>query len=408
MSAIPLISASHLSKKYCRDLKRSLWYGLSDFAAELAGGGWDRLVLRQDEFLALQDVSFKVCRGECLGLIGSNGAGKSTLLKLLNGLIRPDSGTLRVAGRVGALIELGLGINPVLTGRENILVAGAILGVGRREIARRMDEIIEFAGLADFIDAPVQNYSSGMRVRLGFATAAHLDPDILLIDEVLAVGDAGFRSRCYNRIADLSEHCAIVFVSHNMSHVARLATSCLVLDGGVPVFHGATPEAINVYYSLFQSVAPEGRHGSGEVRAGTLEFVDESGSARNSLTFGVPFSIRLDLRAEHAVADLVVNVVFKTIGDQVAAQCNNYVTPHPIAVGAGERLRVTMDIRQLLLNPGVYRIACLLMSSDMSRHYDWIEYARTLTVTGGRPAGGVLQFAPDWRVEILPDAKGTL
>ena len=193
-----LICVEGVSKKFCRDLKRSLWYGVKDAVSDVFGreGSTD---LRRDEFLAVNDVSFEVRRGECLGLVGRNGAGKTTLLKMLNGLIKPDHGRIEMRGRVGALIALGAGFNPILTGRENIYVNGSVLGLSRKEIDRKLEDIINFAEIGDFIDLPVQSYSSGMQVRLGFAVATAMEPDILLLDEVLAVGDDAFRSKCFDR-----------------------------------------------------------------------------------------------------------------------------------------------------------------------------------------------------------------
>ncbi len=188
MSSDVLIHVEDVSKKFCRNLRRSLWYGLQDTAADLLGRGESSASLRPEEFWAVDDVSFSLKRGECLGLVGRNGAGKTTLLKMLNGLIKPDKGRIEIRGRVGALIALGAGFNPILTGRENVYVNGAVLGLSKREISERIDEIIDFAEIGDFIEAPVQSYSSGMQVRLGFAVATAMKPDVLLLDEVLAVG----------------------------------------------------------------------------------------------------------------------------------------------------------------------------------------------------------------------------
>src|SRR5206468_4283587 len=195
-----LVHVEHVSRRFCRNLRRSLWYGIQDIARDLnpfgrnSSGGSSSL--RKDEFWAVNDVSFELRRGECLGLIGRNGAGKTTLLKMLNGLIKPDCGCIEIRGRVGALIALGAGFNPILTGRENIYVNGAVLGLTKREIDEKIEEIIDFAEIREFIDSPVQSYSSGMQVRLGFAMASSLNPDILLLDEVLAVGDMGFQAKC--------------------------------------------------------------------------------------------------------------------------------------------------------------------------------------------------------------------
>ena len=238
MASDSLVLVEGVSKKYCRSLKRSLWYGIKDVASELSGQRGASEELRKDEFWAVDDVSFELRRGECLGLIGPNGAGKSTILKLLNGLLKPDRGRITLRGRVGALIELGAGFNPILTARENIYVNGSVLGFPRSEIDRRFDAIVEFSEIEEFIDTPVQNFSSGMQVRLGFAVAAQMEPDVLLIDEVLAVGDAGFRARCYQKISEISQTAAVIFVSHQLSHVARLAQEVMVFNQGQIFFPG--------------------------------------------------------------------------------------------------------------------------------------------------------------------------
>jgi lipopolysaccharide transport system ATP-binding protein len=242
-----LIKVEGVSKKFCRSLKRSLWYGLRDIASEAVGASGSHDELRPDEFWAVRDVSFELRRGECLGLIGRNGAGKTTLLKMLNGLIKPDRGRIEMHGRVGALIALGAGFNPILTGRENIYVNGSVLGLSKKEIDAKLDDIIDFAGTGEFIDTPVQAYSSGMQVRLGFSIATALQPDVLLLDEVLAVGDAEFRAKCYNRIGSLQKEAAVIFVSHSMPHVARISSQVLVLAKGRTVCHGTPDEGVSVY-----------------------------------------------------------------------------------------------------------------------------------------------------------------
>ena len=248
-----LIRAEGVSKKFCRNLKRSLWYGLTDISKRIFGAS-PSAALRKDEFWAVRDVSFEVRRGECLGLIGHNGAGKSTLLKMLNGLIRPDEGKIEMHGRVGALIELGAGFNPLLTGRENVYNNGAVLGFTKNEIDSKFKAIVEFAELEEFIDMPVQNYSSGMKVRLGFAVASQMEPDILLIDEVLAVGDIGFRIKCLNRINQLSSNTAFIFVSHSMADVAKISSSLLLLNRtGVKYYGSDLGKGIEYYFDEFDA-----------------------------------------------------------------------------------------------------------------------------------------------------------
>lgn len=206
MSDDVLVKVDNVSKRFCHSLKRSLWYGLQDLGSEIGGhrhGGGSGLPqssanvqLRPDEFWAVKDVSFELRRGECLGLIGRNGAGKTTLLKMLNGLIKPDTGRIVMKGNVNALIALGAGFNPILSGRENIYTNASILGLNSAQTGQKLEEIVEFSEIEEFVDSPVQTYSSGMQVRLGFAIATALNPDILILDEVLAVGDQRFRSKC--------------------------------------------------------------------------------------------------------------------------------------------------------------------------------------------------------------------
>lgn len=226
-----LIRVTGVSKKFAKDLKKSLKYGLADIVGEVLGKQRSQK-LRPSEFWAVQDLSFELRRGECLGLIGHNGAGKSTLLKMLNGLIKPDHGQIEMHGRVAALIELGAGFNPILSGRENVYNNASVLGFTKKEVDAKFDEILAFSELGDFIDAPVQSYSSGMKVRLGFSIASQLEPDILLIDEVLAVGDVFFKNKCIARIDELKEKCAVIFVSHSINLIGRICTSALLMERG--------------------------------------------------------------------------------------------------------------------------------------------------------------------------------
>lgn len=242
-----LVRVENVSKKFCRSLKKSLWYGVQDIASELIGRKHDDQ-LRTDEFWAIKDVSFELQRGECLGLIGRNGAGKSTLLKLLNGLIKPDKGRVEIYGNVGGLIALGAGFNPILTGRENVYVNGSVLGLTKEEIDAKYEEIVEFSELHDFMEAPVSSYSSGMYIRLGFAVASTIQPDVLIIDEVLAVGDADFRLKSAKRMRGvLDSGCAVILVSHNMTDIRNLASQVMWLDKGV-VRQEGEPHKVIVEY----------------------------------------------------------------------------------------------------------------------------------------------------------------
>ena len=248
MNAPALVAVEAVSKKYCRDLEKSLRYGLHDIGRSLVGGGADPGHLRESEFWALSGVSLELAAGECLGVIGPNGAGKSTLLKLIQGRLHPDRGRIVLRGKLAAISELGIGFNPILSGRENIFHNAALLGLSREETRGLLGQIIEFSELEEFIDAPVFTYSSGMRARLGYAVAAHLDPDALLIDEVLTVGDLAFRRKCVQHMQRfLGRGKAVLLVSHEMYAVQTLCTRAIYLERGEVIFAGAATEAVNLY-----------------------------------------------------------------------------------------------------------------------------------------------------------------
>lgn len=242
-----VISVENVSKKFCRDLRRSLFYGVRDIATELIGGKRTE-TLRTQEFWALKDVNFELRRGQALGLVGANGAGKSTLLRIISGLIKPDIGTVKLKGRVAPLIALGAGFNPLLTGRENIYANMSILGLSTKEIEARFQEVIDFAEIWDAIDAPVQNYSSGMAARLGFACAIHTEPEILLIDEVLAVGDIKFKAKCYRKLHQLRQQgTSFVLVNHNPQAILNVCDSAIYLVKGELIASGDTERVIEKY-----------------------------------------------------------------------------------------------------------------------------------------------------------------
>ena len=248
-----LVSVQNVSKKFSMDMKSSLKYGALDIIKSTLGIKINK-DLRPKEFWAVKDISFKLRRGECIGLIGHNGAGKSTLLKVLNGLYAPDKGQIVMKGKIGALIELGAGFNPILTGRENIYNNASILGFTRKDVEEKIDSIIEFSEVEQFIDMPIQNYSSGMKVRLGFAIAAHLEPDILIIDEVLAVGDLGFVLKCFKKIDELLPNTALIFVSHSMPMVSRICNEIILMDHGKVEYYGNDiGKGVQLYYSKFSN-----------------------------------------------------------------------------------------------------------------------------------------------------------
>ncbi len=407
-----LIEAEHVSKKFCRSLKRSLWYGVRD----ILGGGMSNGLpgadtagvvlppLRRDEFWALSDISFRVRRGECLGLIGHNGAGKSTLLKILNGLLRPDTGRITMRGRVGALIELNAGFNPILTGRENVFHQAALLGFSAAETRASFDDIVDFSEIGEFIDMPVQNYSSGMKVRLGFAVAAQMQPDVLLIDEVLAVGDVGFRSKCLARIGDLLKTSACVFVSHSMPQVARIATEILHLHhGSTTALTRNISQGMDSYYSGFKS-AEQSATGSGQVQI--VEVTGTSGVATASRGEQLTVEWNADIR-------IAVTTTFFAGTDSATIQLliwNQEVVPVVEVLGSAFRrvpispdesgaCRVSATIAGLQLNSGRYYVSVIVLSPDGMTSYAQVDQAIELRVSSNHGSGSSVLWAGDWAVE---------
>lgn len=243
-----VMRATNVSKKFCRSLKHMMFYGAQDIARNAVGLSSRSDRLRDGEFWAVDNVSFELKRGETMGIIGPNGSGKSTMLKMLNGIFMPDKGAIEINGRVGALIEVGAGFHPMLSGKENIYINGSILGMSKKEIDEKFDEIVEFADIGDFIDSPVKHYSSGMFVRLGFAIAVHCEPEILLVDEILAVGDISFKMKSMEKIKNiLDKGCSVILVSHNMHMVKSISDRAVFLSGGIIKAQGDTSEVIKEY-----------------------------------------------------------------------------------------------------------------------------------------------------------------
>jgi homopolymeric O-antigen transport system ATP-binding protein len=248
----------------------------------------------EDRFWALRGMSFDVEQGEIVGIIGRNGAGKSTLLKVMSRVTFPTRGCIRIKGRVASLLEVGTGFHPELTGRENVFLNGAILGMTKDEIRRKFDEIIDFSGVAEFIDTPVKRYSSGMHVRLAFAVAAHLEPEILIIDEVLAVGDAAFQSRCLGKMQDVANSGrTILFVSHNMGAVARLCSKAVWVERGERSAYGAVDEVVHAYLMSVQPVTTSSAASSGSEMLSELQLVNARGEAVDVVSFDAPLTARL-------------------------------------------------------------------------------------------------------------------
>ncbi len=319
-----ILEADGVWKLYCRHLKKALWYGLKDLGSEILGTSRPRVQgsQRPGEFFAIRNAQFQVRRGECVAMLGPNGAGKSTMLKMINGLIKPNAGQIQIRGTIGALIELGTGFNPILSGRENVYINGSVLGMTRREIDGLFDEIVEFAELPHVIDDPIKTYSSGMRVRLGFAVAATLRPELLLIDEVLAVGDVGFRMKCFAHLRKLiAEGVSVILVTHATSMLPRLATRSIVFDEGRIVHDGDLETGCSVYEELLgvreRKLDERQEAGSKGALVAAAEAVNEQGVAQREFKTGDTVGLKITIEAEEPIRDarLIVALASPVLGN---------------------------------------------------------------------------------------------
>jgi ABC-2 type transport system ATP-binding protein len=358
-----------------------------------------------EEFWALRDVSFEVHQGETFGLIGENGSGKSTMLKCLTRILRPDQGSVSVVGKVSALLELGAGFHPELSGRENVYLNGAILGLSQKELRRRFDDIVEFAGIGQFIDEPVKNYSSGMYVRLGFSVAINVDPDILFVDEVLAVGDEAFQRKCNEKFAEL-KHAGktIVLVSHGMVGVQNLCDRVAWFSHGKLMEVGKARDVIEAYTGTVQTdravdEAGHNRWGSGEGRITDVGFVDEDGERVSSLRSGEAATLRLRYRMETAIERPVFGIAINTLeGFLVTGPNSKDVGCVPEKLEGEGHLEVHFD--RLPLLPGSYDLTVSLYDFNLMHPYDFRQNVLRFDVMRGpiKENFGVVALGGRWEV----------
>ncbi|MCL6538767.1 MAG: ABC transporter ATP-binding protein [Acidothermus sp.] len=390
----PAVIVDHVTKEFklYRDRRTSL--------KELVTTGRPS---RYERFRALDDVSLVVPAGSTYGLIGSNGSGKTTLLKLMAGVHRPTKGTVKHNGRVSALLELGAGFHPELSGRDNVYLNGSILGLSRKQIAAAMDDIVEFSGLRDFIDTPVKVYSSGMYVRLGFSVAVNLDPEILIIDEIIAVGDEEFQRRCFDHLYKLRKRgVTIIFVSHSMPLVQTLCDRAAWIDKGVLRAEGPPTEVVDAYLATINQAERErldstgatdllsededttgtGRRGSGEIKVTRVSFLDAQGEPTLAAATGEGVTVRIHFAAREPVNDPVFGLAFHTE--------NGVLVSGPNTEFAGLRLG-TLDgtgfidytLDPLPLLPGNYLVSAAVTDRTLLHVFDYRDRAFTLTVQPG-------------------------
>ena len=352
-----------------------------------------------EEFYALRDVSFEVKRGEAIGIIGKNGAGKSTLLKVLSRITEPTTGRIEIDGRVSSLLEVGTGFHPELTGRENVFLNGTILGMSRAEVKRKFDEIVDFSGVEKFLDTPVKRYSSGMTVRLAFAVAAHLEPEILIIDEVLAVGDAEFQKKCLGKMQDVAgEGRTVLFVSHNMGAVERLCTEGVLLQNGTMTSYGKVRDIIKLY-STIQTVTPNNlqhrtdRLGDCKVIFTDVEFFNEYHHPIQQIMSGRDMTVRLYYQAKNneIYSNCRVSLEIESRGNVLLRLSTEMVNDEPLMLE--KRGYIDFYIPDLPLSKNRYYLNLFLMTNGVIQ--DYIEHASEIDVEDGNFYGFGKDYPPN-------------
>lgn len=360
---------------------------------------------------ALKDISFSVEQGEIFGIIGRNGAGKSTLLKLLSRITAPTAGRIRARGRIASLLEVGTGFHPELTGRENIYLNGAILGMTRQEIRRRLDEIVEFSGCAKYIDTPVKRFSSGMLVRLGFAVAAHLECEIMVVDEVLAVGDVSFQKKCIGRVSEVAHGGkTVLFVSHNMQSVEQLCTRACMLDRGELAMVGRVSEAISQYFGSFSDKSVEGlstnlsRPGTGAARFSQIRLQDGQDKDTSAFEKGNPARVAFRVDVLKSVQRLVVTIDMESgMTRQNATSIVRLISAEELSAGAS--LEFVVEFSTSTIRPGIYPLRYTIGDGADTVYDSLEEGTRPLSIIGdgqGRMKG---VFDIPSRLLKSPEAK---
>ncbi len=393
-----VIRIENLGKKYTIDHQSKVRYNtLRDRIAEMTKFLSDSLLRKRtvtpsrEEFWALKDVSFEIKQGDRVGIVGRNGAGKSTLLKLLSRITEPTIGEIGIKGRVASLLEVGTGFHPELTGRENIYLNGAVLGMSKIEIKQKFDEIVAFAAVEKFLDTPVKRYSSGMYVRLAFSVAAHLEPEILIVDEVLAVGDLEFQKKCLGKMQDVSQQQGrtVLFVSHNMDAIQRLCSQCVLLEHGQLVAQGETTSIVAKYLSNHSykaspndwiDVSQSSRLGTGEARFVAIRYSSLNAKAGFQPYSNGPLEFRVAIESDSARTVGSLAVTLYTQSGTKLVNADIVALDRVIALQKGHNV-VKLKIDQLFLNPNVYVLGLWLANvSDGNQAFDYIEYAFDIEV----------------------------
>jgi lipopolysaccharide transport system ATP-binding protein len=379
------IKVEHVSKKYCKSLKRSMLYGVYDIGRNVIGLNSGSNRLRKNEFWAVDDISFEVRKGETIGIIGPNGSGKTTLLKMLNGIFWPDKGKISIRGRVGALIEVGAGFHPLLTGRENIYINAAILGMTKKEVDKKFDAIVNFAEIGDFIDSPVKFYSSGMFVRLGFAVAVNCEPDILLVDEVLSVGDYSFQTKCIKKIEKLRKtKTTVILVTHNLDLVYNISNRAIYLNNGSSVFQGKPLKALEIYISN-EYTRKESKYNSKRIRQDDeikiirIRVLDKDSKQTDFVYHSQKIVIDLEISSKSTIDNPVFGIALHRNDGTYVAGFNSRVSDCNVDKWKGHG-NVKLIIDELPLTEGIYSISASITMMDSIHNYDYWQHAVSFRV----------------------------
>ena len=370
--------------------------------------------VQEETFWGLRHVTFSVPRGRAVGVVGLNGAGKSTLLRLIGGVGKPEEGSITVHGRIGALLDIGVGLTDDLTGRENVYVLGVIAGMLRSEITAQFEAIVAFAELEAFIDAPVRTYSAGMRMRLAFAVAVHTDPEVLLIDEVLAVGDKAFQQKCFDRVAAIrASGCTVFLVSHDITQIEELCDDVLFLKKGRMVAYGPLAETLALFHSDVESkvaqteiaepahfrmdnysaALAESRYGNGAMELTSVALLTETGEPVDELAAGSQLRVRITYVAKADVADPIALVGIYASDDSCVFETNTFAGGAALAMPEGE---VEITLYRVDLAPGAYHLTIGLFSHDWSEVYDYHAEVYPLRIVGLGPTKGQLNPPTRW------------
>lgn len=391
----PIIEIKNISKKYKITHQQGGYIALRDVLASIFKNPFKFIKYKtkevvglgkKEEFWALKDINLEIKRGEVIGIIGSNGAGKSTLLKILSQITPPTTGEIKMRGKVGSLLEVGTGFHPELTGRENIFLNGAILGMSRKEIAEKFDRIVEFSGIEKFLDTPVKRYSSGMYVRLAFAVAAHMEPDILIIDEVLAVGDAEFQKKCLGKMNEITKKDGrtILFVSHNLSAIQNLCPKTILLKDGVIDYFGETKKTIEKYLknrSLISSTPLEqrtDRQGKGNIKFVDIQIIDDKKSEIKQTRNNLEIILKYTSKYKHEIKNAkIVIALFNEQGIPVL-RLDNYSTKQTL-LNMKTNGMIICEIKNISVNRGIYSVHILIRDDEGLQ--DYITDASTIEIT---------------------------